>query len=114
MWVVGKWVPDSEVGWQWVHYCTNKDAQVIWNDVAGDLPSFQGLGQEARFRPDANAEVCLDSLEFATPWEWVGWAEWVKELGDGRDRVVIGGEDTATSFNTMVENLNGVIADHTV
>ncbi len=114
MWVVGKWVPDSEVGWQWVHYCTNKDAQVIWNDVAGDLPSIQGLGQEARFRPNANAEVCLDSLEYATPWEWVGWAEWVKELGDGRDRVVIGGEDPSTSFDTMVENLNGVIADHTV
>ncbi len=114
MWVVGKWVPDSEVGWQWVHYCTNKDAQVVWNDVAGDLPSIQGLGQEAQFRPNANAEVCLDSLEYATPWEWVGWAEWVKELGDGRDRVVIGGEDPSTSFDTMVENLNGVIADHTV
>lgn len=114
MWVVGKWVPDAEVGWQWVHYCTDADAQIIWNDVAGDLPSIQGLGQDARFRPDANAEVCLDSLEYATPWEWVGWAEWVKELGDGRDRVVIGGEDPSTSFDTMVENLNGVIADHTV
>ena len=114
MWVAGKWVPDAEISWQWVHYCTNQDAQVIWNEVAGDLPSIQGLGQEARFRPNANAEVCLDSLEYATPWEWVGWAEWVKELGDGRDRVVIGGEDPSTSFDTMVENLNDVIADHTV
>ena len=114
MWVVGKWVPDSEVGWQWVHHCTNKDAQFIWSDLSGGLPSFQGLGQEASFRPDANAEVCLDSLEYATPWEWVGWFEWVKEFNDGRDRVVIGGEDTAISFNTMVENLNGVIADHTI
>ncbi len=34
----------------------------------------------------------MDSLKYATPWEWVGWAEWVKEFGDGRDRVVIGGE----------------------
>ncbi len=114
MWVVGKWVPDAEVGWQWVHHCTNQDAQIIWNDVAGDLPSIQGLGQDAQFRPNANAEICLDSLEYATPWEWVGWAEWVKELGDGRDRVVIGGEDPATSFDTMVENLNGVIAAHTI
>ncbi len=114
MWVVGNWVPDAEAGWQWVHFCTNRDAQIIWNDVAGDLPSFQGLGQEAQFRPNANAEVCVDSLEFATPWEWVGWAEWVKELGDGRDRVVIGGEDPSTSFDTMVSNLNGVIANHTV
>ena len=114
MWVAGKWVPDAEISWQWVHYCTNQDAQVIWNEVAGDLPSIQGLGQEAQFRPNANAEVCLDSLEYATPWEWVGWAEWVKELGDGRDRVVIGGEDPSTSFDTMVENLNDVIADHTV
>ena len=112
-WVVGKWAPDTEVSWRWVHYCTNRDAQVIWNDVAGDLPSFQGLGADARFRPDANAEVCLDSLDYATPWEWVGWAEWVKEFGDGRDRVVIGNEDPSTSFDTMVDNLNKVIADHT-
>lgn len=114
MWVVGQWTPDSEVSWRWVHHCTNRDAQVTWNDVAGDLPSFAGLGADARFRPDANAEVCLDSLAYATPWEWVGWAEWVKEFGDGRDRVVIGGEEPAASFNTMVDNLNKVIADHTV
>ena len=114
MWVVGKWVPDSEAGWNWVHYCTNRDAQIVWNDVAGDLPSFQGLGADPMFRPDSNAEVCLDSLEYATPWEWVGWAEWVKELGDGRDRVVIGGEDPAASFDTMVANLNDVIAANTV
>lgn len=114
MWVVGKWVPDAETGWQWVHHCTNKEAQVIWNDVAGDLPSFKDLGGDARFRPNANAEVCLDSLAYATPWEWVGWAEWVKEFGDGRDRVVIGNEDPVTSFNTMVDNLNDVIADHTI
>lgn len=114
MWVVGKWAPEVERTWQWVHFCTDRDAQYLWNDLAGDLPSIKGLGREAQFRPNANAEVCLDSVEYATPWEWVGWAEWVKEFGDGRDRVVIGGEDAETSFDTMVDNLNGVIADHTV
>ncbi|MEM7125357.1 MAG: extracellular solute-binding protein [Chloroflexota bacterium] len=115
MWVVGQWAADnSEAAWNWVHFCTNEEAQVTWNDVAGDLPSFKGLSSDERFRADANAVVCMDSLEYATPWEWVGWAEWVKETGDARDRVVIGGETPEGSFDIMVENLNKVIADHTV
>jgi hypothetical protein len=56
----------------------------------------------------------MDSLSYATPWEWVGWAEWVKEFGDGRDRVVVGGEDPEQSFDTMVANLNKVIETHTI
>ncbi|MBX3012812.1 MAG: extracellular solute-binding protein [Caldilineaceae bacterium] len=114
MWVVGKWVPDAELAWQWVHSCTNKEAQIIWNDVGGDLPSFTELQSDPVFRPDANANVCMDSLGYASPWEWVGWAEWVKEFGDGRDRVVIGGETAEASFETMVTNLNKVIETHTV
>jgi len=114
MWVVGKWAADPEIAWKWVSYCTDKKAQVTWNSVAGDLPSFNELLADPTFRPDANANVCMDSLSYASPWEWVGWAEWVKELGDGRDRVVIGGEAPETSFETMVANLNKVIETHTV
>lgn len=114
MWVVGKWVEDPEVAWKWVSFCTNKEAQVTWNDVGGDLPSFTELQSDPAFRADPNADVCMDSLAYATPWEWVGWAEWVKEFGDGRDRVVIGGEAPETSFETMVTNLNKVIETHTV
>ena len=55
----------------------------------------------------------MDSLKYATPWEWIGWAEWVKETGDGRDRVVIGGESTRSSFDTMVDNLQKVVDTHT-
>ena len=86
----------------------------MWNDVAGDLPSFKGLNNDPRFRENTNAEVCMDSLNFASPWEWVGWAEWVKETGDARDRVVIGGESPEASFQIMVDNLNKVIETHTV
>lgn len=113
MWVVGKWAVDAQIGWQWAHFCTHKDAQVVWNDVAGDLPSFTELVEDPRFSQDANAEVCLDSLNYATPWEWVGWAEWVKEFGDARDRVVIGSETPEQSMETLVENLNQVIETHT-
>ncbi len=114
MWVVGKWAPDYETAWNWVNYCTNKPAQIVWSDVGGDLPSHQGLVDDPRFRKDANAEVCMDSLKYASPWEWIGWAEWVKEFGDAHDRVVIGNEDARQSFNTMIENLNVVVETHTV
>lgn len=114
MWVVGNWAPDYHMAWKWVHYCTNKPAQITWVDVAGDLPSHKGLIDEPRFRADENAIVVMDSIKYATPWEWVGWAEWVKEFGDARDRVVIGGESTQQSFDTLVANLNAVIETHTL
>jgi multiple sugar transport system substrate-binding protein len=114
MWVVSKFVVDPRTAWTWVHYCTNKPAQVVWSDVGGDLPSFKELVDDPRFRKDDNAVVVMDSLKYATPWEWVGWAEWVKETGDARDRVVIGGEDTRSSFDMMVDNLNKVVDTHTV
>jgi multiple sugar transport system substrate-binding protein len=113
MWVVGKWVADPKRAWKWVYYCTNKPAQLVWSDIGGDLPSFKELVDDPRFRQDDNGNVVMDSLKYASPWEWIGWAEWVKETGDARDRVVIGGEDTRSSFDTMVENLNKVVADHT-
>ncbi len=100
MWVVGNWAPDYATAWQWVYYCTNRPAQVTWVDVAGDLPSHKGLIYEPRFRQGDNANVVMDSITYASPWEWVGWAEWVKEFGDARDRVVIGGETTQQSFDT--------------
>ncbi len=113
MWVVGKWAPDYESAWQWVNYCTNRAAQIVWSDVGGDLPSHLALVDDSRFRKDENANVCLDSLKYASPWEWIGWAEWVKEFGDAHDRVVIGNEDSRQAFNIMIENLNAVIETHT-
>ena len=114
MWVVGKWAVDPEAAWRWASYCTNAEAQVVWNDVAGDLPSFKSLVDEPSFRQDDNAVVCLDSLKYASPWEWVGWAEWVKEFGDARDRVVVGGEAPEQSYETLISNLNKVIDTHTL
>jgi multiple sugar transport system substrate-binding protein len=113
MWVVGKWVSDVQAAWKWVYYCTNKPAQVVWSDIGGDLPSFKELTDDPKFVKNENDKAVMASLKYATPWEWVGWAEWVKELGDGRDRVVIGNEAPEKSFNTMVDNLNKVIETHT-
>jgi multiple sugar transport system substrate-binding protein len=114
MWVVSKWVSDPTLAWQWVHYCTNKPAQIVWSDIGGDLPSMKELVDDERFRKNDNAVTVMESLKYASPWEWIGWAEWVKETGDARDRVVIGGESTRSSFDTMVENLNQVVETHTV
>lgn len=112
-WVVGKWVVDAEIAWKWVSFGTNRDAQTVWSEVGGDLPSFQELVDDPSFRETPNDNVVMDSLAYASPWEWIGWAEWVKEFGDARDRVVIGGETAESSFDTMVTNLNQVIATHT-
>jgi multiple sugar transport system substrate-binding protein len=112
-WVVGTWAADIETAWKWVAFGTNRDAQVVWSEVGGDLPSFTELVDDPQFRQTDNDNVVMDSLSYATPWEWVGWAEWVKEFGDARDRVVVGGENAQSSFDTMVENLNQVIAAHT-
>jgi len=113
MWVVGKWVSDLPTAWKWVYYCTNKPAQTVWSDIGGDLPSYKELVDDPKFAKTENDKVVMDSLKYATPWEWVGWAEWVKEFGDGRDRVVIGGETPEKSYTTMVDNLNKVIEIHT-
>ena len=85
----------------------------MWSDIGGDLPSFKELVDDPKFVKNENDKVVMDSLKYATPWEWVGWAEWVKEFGDGRDRVVIGGETPEKSYTTMVDNLNKVIETHT-
>jgi multiple sugar transport system substrate-binding protein len=111
-WVVGKWAADPEMAWRWVQYCTSTDAQFVWSETGGDLPSAVSLTSDARFRTDANAKTVMDSLSYASPWEWVGWAEWVGEFDNARDQVVLGGQSPENAFNMMVDNLNKVIAQH--
>ena len=100
------------MAWRWVQYCTSTDAQFVWSETGGDLPSAVSLTNDARFRADANAKTVMDSLSYASPWEWVGWAEWVGEFDNARDQVVLGGQSPETAFNMMVDNLNKVIAQH--
>ena len=64
-------------------------------------------------RPDDNAAVCIDSLTHSTPWEWVGWIEWISEFSDARDKVVNEGEDPRETFEEMIDNLNLIIAQYT-
>jgi multiple sugar transport system substrate-binding protein len=108
VWVVGKWAANPDLAWQWVRFCTNQSAQYVWNETGGDLPSFTSLVEDSRFRGDANASTVMDSLAYASPWEWVG------EFNNARDLVVLGGETPESAFNLMVDNLNKVISLHTV
>jgi hypothetical protein len=91
-----------------LHQCRGS---IVWNETGGDLPSITEMGSDSRFRPDENSNVVMDSLLYATP--WVGWAEWLGEFGNARDLVVLGGETPENAFNTLVDNLNTVISQHT-
>ena len=91
----------------------NKEAQAIWHQIAGDLPSLKELTADARFRPDDNATVCIDSLSHSSPWEWVGWIEWITEFRDARNKVVNDAADPHDTFATMIANLNRTIAQYT-
>ena len=114
LWVVSKSAAAyAESAWKWVAFGTNKEAQIIWHQMAGDLPSLKELTVDARFRPDYNAAVCIDSLSHSTPWEWVGWIDWVTEFNDARNKVVNDAEDPHETFAAMVDNLNRTIAQYT-
>ena len=85
-------------------------------NLAGDLPSLKGLAADAHFRPVDNAAVCIDSLSHSTPstpWEWVGWFEWITEFSNARNKVVNGAEDPHKTFVDMIDNLNRAIAQYT-
>lgn len=114
LWVVSESADSyAEEAWKWVTFGTNKEAQTIWHQMAGDLPGVKALTADASFRPDDNAAVCIDSLNHSTPWEWVGWIEWINEFSSARDRVVNEGEDAETTFADMISNLNQTIAQYT-
>ena len=114
LWVVSE-AADSyaEEAWKWVTFGTNKEAQTIWHQMAGDLPGVTELTADASFRPDDNAAVCIDSLNHSTPWEWVGWIEWITEFSDAQNRVVNEAEDAEKAFADMIANLNQTIAQYT-
>ena len=71
------------------------------------------LTTDARFRPDDNAAVCIDSLNNSSPWEWVGWVEWVTEFNSARTKVVNDAEDPQKAFADLIANLNETIAQYT-
>ena len=114
LWVVSQSAAAyAETAWNWVAFGTNKEAQTIWRQMAGDLPSLKELTADARFRPDDNAAVCIDSLNHSSPWEWVGWIEWITEFSSARNKVVNDAEDAHKTFAEMIDNLNRTIAQYT-
>ncbi len=114
LWVVSQSAAASaETAWSWVIFGANEEAQTVWHELAGDLPSLKQLTADTRFRPDDNAAVCIDSLSHSTPWEWVGWVEWITEFSDARNKVVNEAADPRETFATMTDNLNQVIAQYT-
>ena len=79
----------------------------------GKITSLKELTVDARFRPDDNAAVCIDSLNHSSPWEWVGWIEWITEFSSARNKVVNDAEDPHKTFAEMIDNLNRTIAQYT-
>ena len=114
LWVVSQSAAAyAETAWNWVAFGTNEEAQTIWHQMAGDLPSLKDLTADPHFRPDDNAAVCIDSLSHSTPWEWVGWIEWITEFSNARNKVVNDAADPHETFAAMVDNLNRTIAQYT-
>ena len=114
LWVVSQSAAAyAETAWNWVAFGTNEEAQTIWHQMAGDLPSLKDLTADTHFRPDDNAAVCIDSLSHSTPWEWVGWIDWITEFNDARNKVVNDAEDPHETFAEMIDNLNRTIAQYT-
>ena len=114
LWVVSQSAAAyAETAWNWVAFGTNEEAQTIWHQMAGDLPSLKDLTADTHFRPDDNAAVCIDSLSHSTPWEWVGWIEWITEFSNARSKVVNDAADPHETFAAMVDNLNRTIAQYT-
>ena len=114
LWVVSQSAAAyAETAWNWVAFGTNEEAQTIWHQMAGDLPSLKDLTADTHFRPDDNAAVCIDSLSHSTPWEWVGWIEWITEFSNARNKVVNDAADPHETFAAMVDNLNRTIAQYT-
>ena len=114
LWVVSQSAAAyAETAWNWVAFGTNEEAQTIWHQMAGDLPSLKDLTADTHFRPDDNAAVCIDSLSHSTPWEWVGWIDWITEFNDARNKVVNDAADPHETFAAMVDNLNRTIAQYT-
>ncbi len=114
LWVVSQSAAaHAETAWSWVIFGANEEAQTVWHELAGDLPSLKQLTAATHFRPDDNAAVCIDSLSHSTPWEWVGWVEWIAEFSEARNQVVNEAADPRETFATMTDNLNQVIAQYT-
>ena len=114
LWVVSRSAESyAEAAWKWVIFGTDREAQTIWHQMAGDLPGVKELTADASFRPDDNAAVCIDSLNHSTPWEWVGWTEWITEFNNARNKVVNDAGDAQETYAEMIANLNQTIAQYT-
>ena len=94
------------------YFGTNKPAQTVWNDVGGEMPSYKELVDAPEFVNDDNAR-CDGLAQIRHPVGMGRLGGMGQGVQDGRDRVVIGGEDTWKSFTTMGDNLNKVIETHT-
>lgn len=110
-WVVSKTASDPYLAWEWVRYCTNRDAQLVWYRVSGDLPSMKDLVDDPSFRLTKNDRVVMDSMKVCHPVSWIGWPEWDKAYTDAIERVAVGGVSAEDSLSQMIEEVNAVIAE---
>ena len=86
---------NTELAWRWVQFLTNRDAQLTWNEKAGDLPSLKALADDPALATDENARIALDSMTYARPVQQVSQTEADAIEVNMWERIVIKGEPVA-------------------
>jgi multiple sugar transport system substrate-binding protein len=64
-----------DLAWRWVQSLTDRDAQMTWNETAGDLPSLTALADDPALATDENARIALESMTYARPVQQVSQTE---------------------------------------
>lgn len=96
---------------KWVEYLASEHAQLTFCQVAGDLVSRKALLTNPIVRTNPNQAVALDSLEYARPISWPGWAEFVRLYTEAIERVVFGQNTPEESLDILIREINGVLAN---
>lgn len=111
-WVVNTSSQHYDSGWRWINFVTRPESQPIWFEIVGNVPLRTQFLNDPAFRETPNDIIVMDSMMAASPWCWVGWAEWVKLYGDAVERVVLAGDDPRESLDKAAAEANTLIQEY--
>lgn len=101
-----------EEAWKWVQYITNKEAQIRWFQLGGDVPSLIELMDYSPMITGDNSKVVMDSIKNAQPVQQIGRAETNRIQYEMWDRIVLKGEpvenvvkDGAKQETEVIQNI---------
>lgn len=105
---------NPEEAWKWIKYITNKEAQMKWSQLGGDVPSLTELLTDPSLLIDDNAKVVLNSMKYAHPVQQVGKTEVGTIQAKMWERIVIKKElvetvvkDAAKAETEVIQNILG-------